>query len=137
MHSSICGGYYMEKTMTHKVMRVGFWCPNLCRDTQVLVRKCDSCKRFARKLKFSRNIPLKLVEVQAPFQQWGMNFLGEISPSSNSGFSWILVATDYFTKWVEAIPTRNSTRKVVNNFLLNNIITRFGCPKKMVTDNAM
>ena len=80
---------------------------------------------------------MKLVEVQAPFQQWEMDFIGEISPSSTSGFSWILVATDYFTKWVEVIPTRNSNRKVVNNFLFNNIISRFGCLERIVTDNAM
>ena len=49
----------------------------------------------------------------------------------------ILVATNYFTKWVEAIPTRSTTSKVVTNFILNNIITRFGCPKKIVIDNAM
>ena len=66
-----------------------------------------------------------------------MDFIGEISPSSSSGFSWILVAIDYFTKWIEAIPTRNLTSKVVNNFLLSNIITRFECPERIVTDNAM
>ena len=48
-----------------------------------------------------------------------------------------MVATGYFTKWVEAIPTRNATSKVVINFILNNIITQFGCPQKIVTDNAM
>lgn len=47
------------------------------------------------------------------------------------------MATDYFTKWVEEIPTRNATSKVVINFILNNIVTRFGCPQKIVTDNVM
>jgi transposase InsO family protein len=80
---------------------------------------------------------LKPVEVQAPFQQWGIDFIGEIANKSSGGHSWILVATDYFTKWVEAIPTRNSTTKVVTNFILNNIIVRFGCPERIVSDNAM
>ena len=88
----------------------------------MLVRKCDSCQRFASKLKFSSNTPLKPVEVEAPFQQWGMDFIGEISPKSSASYSWILVATDYFTKWLEAIPTRNATSKVVNSFLLSNVI---------------
>ena len=137
MYSGVCGGHYMAKTTAHKIMRPSFWWPNLFKDVQVLVRKCDSCQRFAGKLKYSGNTPLKPVEVQAPFQQWGMDFIGEISPKSSTGFSWILVATDYFTKWVEAIPTRNVTSKVVNNFLLNNIASRFGCPERIVTDNAM
>ena len=83
---------------------------------------------FAGKLKFLGNTPLKPVEVQAPFQQWGMDFIGDISPKSRTSYSWILVTTDYFTKWVEVVPTRNATSKVVNNFFLNNIISRFGCP---------
>ena len=102
-----------------------------------MVRRCDSCQRFDRKLNFLGNTPLKPIEVQAPFQQWGMDFIGEISPKSSTSYSWILVATDYFAKWVEAIPTRNATSKVVNTFLLNNVVSRFGCLQKIVTDNAM
>jgi len=39
-------------------------------------------------------------------------------------------------KWIEAIPTRNTTDKVIMIFLLDNIFSRFGCPKKIITDNA-
>ena len=42
----------------------------------------------------------------------------------------------YFTKWVEAIPTKRDTHKVVMDFIENNIITRFGAPTKITTDNA-
>ena len=45
-----------------------------------------------------------------------MDFTDDISPKPSTSYSWILVATNYFTKWVEAIPTRNATSKVVNNF---------------------
>jgi hypothetical protein len=48
-----------------------------------------------------------------------------------------LVATDYFTKWIEAIPTRNATHQVVMKFLYENILSRFGCQKRLVTDNAV
>ena len=63
--------------------------------------------------------------------------MGEIANKSSGGNSWILVAIAYFTKWVEAIPTKNSTSKVLIDFILNNIIVRFGCPERIVTDNAM
>ena len=66
-----------------------------------------------------------------------MDFIGEISPKSSAGYSWILVANEYFTRWVAAIPMRNATINVVNNFLLNNVISRFGCPQRIVTNNAM
>jgi transposase InsO family protein len=46
-----------------------------------------------------------------------------------------LTATDYFSKWIEAIPTTNASHKVVVNFL-EDIMSRFGCPRRIVTDNA-
>eukprot|EP00253_Pinus_taeda_P028217 PITA_28217 len=46
------------------------------------------------------------------------------------------MATDYFTKWIEAIPTRQATDAVIISFLENNILSRFGCPNKLITDNA-
>eukprot|EP00253_Pinus_taeda_P007437 PITA_07437 len=49
---------------------------------------------------------------------------------------WILTATDYFTKWIEAIPTRQATDVVIISFLENNILSRFGCPNKLITDNT-
>ena len=49
---------------------------------------------------------------------------------------WIITTTDYFTKWIEAIPTRSATDTVIIKFLLENIISRFDWPHKLVTDNA-
>jgi transposase InsO family protein len=73
--------------------------------------------------------------VSGPFQQWGLDFIGEIHPASSGQHRWILTATDYFTKWIEAIPTRNATHKVVIGFL-EDILSRFGCPNKIMTDNV-
>jgi transposase InsO family protein len=49
---------------------------------------------------------------------------------------WILVATEYFTKWVEAIPLRKATGAAVANFIREHIITHFGVLYKLVTDNG-
>jgi hypothetical protein len=76
------------------------------------------------------------VKNEAPFQQWGLDFIGEIHPHSSAQQKWILTATEYFSKWVEAIPTRNATDAIVISFLEENILSRFGCPQKIVTDNA-
>eukprot|EP00253_Pinus_taeda_P033959 PITA_33959 len=61
---------------------------------------------------------------------------GEINPHSSGQHKWILVATDYFTKWIEAIPTKNANHQVFIKFLNENIFTRFGCPTKLDTNNA-
>jgi hypothetical protein len=72
--------------------------------------------------------------VSGPFQQWGLDFIDEIHPSSSGQHRWILIATDYFTKWIEAIPTINAPHKVIVSFL-EDIMSRFGCLSKIVTDN--
>lgn len=137
MHQGVCGGHYMEKTTAHKILRLGFWWPTIFKDTHHYVRKCDACQRFVGKLKFSGNLPLRPIAVQAPFQKWGIDFIGKIPNKSSGGHSYILVATNYFTKWIEAIPTRRATSKVVTDFVMQNILTRFGCPEVIVVDNAM
>ena len=52
------------------------------------------------------------------------------------GYIWILVATEYFTKWAEAIPLRKATRGVVANFIKENIIVRFEMPHRIISDNS-
>ena len=49
---------------------------------------------------------------------------------------YILTATDYFTRWVEAIPLRKVNEDAVMDFLQNHIMTRFGVPISLVFDNA-
>jgi transposase InsO family protein len=79
---------------------------------------------------------LKLVVVEARFQQWGLDFVGEFKDNSSNGYRWILTTTNYFTRWVESIRTKKATEKVVMIFLEHRIITRFDAPSKITTDNA-
>jgi hypothetical protein len=134
-HSSICGGHHYWKTTTHKILRARYYWPFLFSDVCAFVKSCDKCQRFTGKQQL-KSLPLRLIVVNGPFQQWGLDFIGEINPSSSGQHKWILVATDYFTKWIEAIPTRNATHQVIMKFLYENILIRFGCPKRLVTDNA-
>jgi hypothetical protein len=64
-----------------------------------------------------------------------LDFIGEIHPPSSGQHRWILTATDYFTKWIEVVPTISTSHKVIISFL-EDIIARFGCPSRIVTDNA-
>ena len=74
---------------------------------------------------------LNLISVEASFQQWGLDFIVEINPNSSRPHKWILTRTDYFTKWIEAMPTRRATEAVIMDFLENNILARFGFPKRI------
>jgi hypothetical protein len=57
--------------------------------------------------------PSKPISVEAPFRQWGLDVIREIHPQSPSQRKWILTATDYFTKWIEEVPTRQATYVVI------------------------
>jgi transposase InsO family protein len=48
----------------------------------------------------------------------------------------VLVATDYFTKWTEAIALKNMTHKEVIEFITEHIIHRFGIPQILTTDQG-
>ena len=61
--------------------------------------------------------------------------VGPVNPPSR-GYIWILVATEYFTKWAEVVPLRKATRGAVANFIKENIIVRFGVPHRIISDNG-
>jgi transposase InsO family protein len=63
-------------------------------------------------------------------------FIGEIHPSSSKGHRFVLVATDYFTKWTEAVALKNMTHKEVIEFITEHIIHRFGIPQTLTTDQG-
>ena len=69
-----------------------------------------------------------------PFHTWGLDLVGLVNLPSR-GYIWILVATKYFTKWVEAIPLRKATGGSVANFIKENIIVRFGVLHRIIGDN--
>ena len=67
--------------------------------------------------------------------KWGMNIVGKI-PTTPGQRIYMLVLTDYFTKWVEVKAFHPIRDTEVNNFLWKNIICKFGLPYKIVTDNG-
>ena len=74
-----------------------------------------------------------ILEVQL-FDLWGMDFMGQFRPSFSNLY--ILLAVDYVSKWVEAIPTHTNDASVVAKFLLSHIFTWFGTPRALITDGG-
>jgi len=71
-----------------------------------------------------------------PFRGWGLDFIGHINLPSSKGYRFMLVATDYFTKWTEAVPLKNMTHQEVIEFITEYIIHRFGIPQTLTTDQG-
>ena len=62
--------------------------------------------------------------------------LDRANKSPSYSYIWILIATEYFTKWVEVISLKKATGPAVANFIREHIIYRFGTPHKIVSDNG-
>ncbi|XP_010646052.1 uncharacterized protein LOC104878057 [Vitis vinifera] len=72
-----------------------------------------------------------------PFSVWGIDIIGKISPKSSSGHEYILVAIDYFTKWVEAASYARLTAARVAKFIRSHIICRYGVPHELISDRGV
>ncbi|MCO5615055.1 hypothetical protein L7F22_069343 [Adiantum nelumboides] len=82
-------------------------------------------------------MPLQPLLPLEPFQKWGLDFVGPIKPPARfTQNRYILVATDYCTKWVEAVALRDNAARSVAKFLYKNIMTKFGCPIELVSDQG-
>uniref|UniRef100_A0A2N9FEE8 Uncharacterized protein n=1 Tax=Fagus sylvatica TaxID=28930 RepID=A0A2N9FEE8_FAGSY len=109
--------------------------PRQRRDCIRHVQTCHKCQMYQN----SKNAPPQYLHTMAspwPFSAWGMDVIGAITPKASNGHEFILVAIDYFTKWVEACSFKNVTQVAVTRFVKNNIICRYGMPEMLITDNA-
>ena len=70
-----------------------------------------------------------------PFTQWGIDILGPFSEAPGR-VKFLLVAVDYFTKWIEAEPLATITGRNVAKFVWKNIMCRFGIPHTIISDNG-
>ena len=80
-------------------------------------------------------MPLQPQAVVEPFDRWDLDFVGPISPHSKQK-AYILVCTDYMTKWVEDVALAKANDQAVIDFLYSEIFTYFGVPKEVVTDGG-
>lgn len=70
-----------------------------------------------------------------PFAQWGLDIV-EPFPKALGNVCYLITATDYFTKWVEARPLANIRDVDTKKFIWESIITRFGIPYSLISDNG-
>ncbi|CAL2258216.1 unnamed protein product [Prunus armeniaca] len=71
-----------------------------------------------------------------PFRGWAMDLIGKIYPASSKQHCFIIVAIDYFTKWVEAKPVKSTTSQEIITFIEEQIIQRFGIPESITTNRG-
>ncbi|KAL6196554.1 hypothetical protein ACLB2K_032168 [Fragaria x ananassa] len=84
----------------------------------------------------STNILLRPIIKPWSGRGWAIEFVGIIHSHSSKQHKFIIVATNFFTKWIETEPLKVTLTNSVRNFIFRNIISRFGIPKYIVTDRG-
>ena len=76
------------------------------------------------------------VTLQA-FDKWAIDFVGPINPPGKRiGARYIITVTDYLTRWAEAKPIKDCSSDTAAQFIFENIVTRFGCPRVLMSDQG-
>ncbi|KAL6323214.1 hypothetical protein AAG906_029221 [Vitis piasezkii] len=132
-HENACGGHFASQKTAMKVLQSGFTWPSLFKDAHIMCRSCDRCQRLG-KLTKRNQMPINPIIIVDLFDVWGIDFMGPFPMSF--GNSYILVGVDYVSKWVEAIPCKHNDHRVVLKFLKENIFSRFGVPKVIISDGG-
>jgi hypothetical protein len=116
VHDEICGAYQLAYKMNWVLQRPGFYWLTMMDDCVKYQKGCEACQRFRNIQLASTGVMNSIVKLWS-FRGWGLDFIGEVHSKSSKGHQFILVATDYFTKWTKAVPLRNMTHREVISFV--------------------
>jgi hypothetical protein len=136
VHEGICGTHQSAPKMKWLLRRSGFYWPNMIADCFKYYKGCQVCQKFDD-LQLVPAVELHPIIKPWPFRGWGLDFIGEIHHSSSKGHRFVLVATNYFTKWTEVVALKNMTHWEVIEFVTKHIIHRFGIPQTLTTDQGL
>jgi hypothetical protein len=105
---------------TYRSISLKYYWPNMGNDIKTYINSCDVCQR---QKKPQKNEPLHPIKVGLPFDRIGIDIVGPL-PATLQGNKYIVVATEYLTKWPEvcALPDAKAT-SVVSFFMRISSVT--------------
>ena len=122
--------------LTRKIMKQSYYWTTMEADWLAYVRKCHQCQIHGD-LKHMPPMPLHRMTLPWLFSTWGIDIIGKIHLTTSNGHEFLLVANDYFTKWVEAASYRVLNSKKVTQFVQTNIIPWYGVLHEIILDNGL
>ncbi|GKA78367.1 reverse transcriptase domain-containing protein [Tanacetum coccineum] len=126
IHMGLCGMHDGPRRAVHKAINAGYFWPSIHQNTNNEVSSCDSCQVYTPVPKLPKNDMISVTSAW-PFRKYGMEIVGPLLEAPGK-IKYLIVAVDYFTKWIEAKAVTSITGKQVKNFAFDNIICRFGIP---------
>jgi transposase InsO family protein len=135
-HEGIAEEHYTGREIAQKVLIAGLWWPTLHRDAKYYAKAYDVCQRVGKPSRRDE-IPLAPQMTLQEFEKWAIDFMRPINPpGKHTGARYIITATEYLTRWAEARAIKDCSATTVVHFIFDDIITRFGCPKILMSDQG-
>ncbi|GJX20626.1 reverse transcriptase domain-containing protein [Tanacetum coccineum] len=134
IHEGSCSMHSGPRSVVAKALKSGYYWPTMHTDARNLIRECSDCQVHRP---VPRNPQEKLTPITSlwPFYKWGIDIAGPF-PEGPGKVKFLIVAMDYFTKWIEAKPVATITGAQVKKFVWDNVVCRFGLPGEIVSDNG-
>ncbi|CAL2247053.1 unnamed protein product [Prunus armeniaca] len=123
IHERSCGAHQSGKKMKWFIKRYGYFWQTMENDCFSYAKGCEDCQQN-RRMQHTLAVPLNLIIKTRPFRGWAMYFVGKIAPSSSHEHTFLIIATDYFTKWVEAKALKTISSVAIVTFIKQQIIHR-------------
>ncbi|UYV79523.1 CACTIN, partial [Cordylochernes scorpioides] len=129
----ICGHLGVTRTM-HRLKDKYFW-PSMLKDVVEYVRTCHLCQSRKGSNQLSAGLLHPIPAANYPFERVGIDFLGPL-PSTKNRKKWMIVLTDYYTKYAETKAVIDATAREVAKFLTENVILKHGAPRYLISDRG-
>ncbi|UYV77349.1 hypothetical protein LAZ67_15000598, partial [Cordylochernes scorpioides] len=133
-HNHMLNGHLGVARTTYRLKNKYYW-PSMLKDVSEFVKTCHLCQSR----KGSNQLPSGLLQPIAPanypFERIGIDFVGPL-PSTKRRRKWIIVLTDYYTKYAETKAVPEATVKEVSTFLIEHIFLRHGAPRFLISDRG-
>ena len=130
-------GTLCKKWNFTKVLHEGIWWLGLFQYVDQYCKVCDVCQR-TWKPSFHDEMLLYPMITLEPFDKWVVDYVGPINPTmQHTGACYIIIVIYYLTWWVEAMLVNDYTIYMTTNFLFENVLSCFGCPKLLISDQGM
>jgi len=135
IHEGVCGAHQSAFKMKWIIRKNGYYWPTILVDYFKYFKGCQGCQKFGNIQRAPASAMNPIIKPW-PFRGWAIDLIGQIYPPSSKGHKFILVATDYFTKCVEAIPLKKVTSANIFYFVKEHIIYQFSIPQTITTDQG-
>ena len=117
---------------TTSLVRDRFYWSGMSKDIEQWIRSCDRCVK--RKTPANTRVPLVSIKTTQPLELVCMDFL--TLEMSKGGYQYVLIITDHFTRYTQAVPCRNMTAKTTAEVVFNSFIVHYGMPQRIHSDQG-